>query len=285
MAQFTNQATVSYNGITVNSNIVTGEITQVLSAFKEATTDNYSAGEIVTYVVSIQNSGAVDYTGLVITDNLGEYAFGTDTRVPLTYEGDPILYLVNGQPQATPVVTAGPPLVITGINVPANGNATIIYRARANEFAPLTNGTTILNTVTINGGGLSEDITATNTVTANGGPTLSIFKELTPTTVVENGQILYTFTIQNSGTEAADVTDNVAITDTFSPRLEAPIVVTLDGAVLTETGNYTYDATTGFFATVPGRITVPAATVTQDPVTGAYSVTPGVTVVTVSGTL
>ena len=30
MAQFTNQATLSYNGMTVSSNIVTGEITQVL---------------------------------------------------------------------------------------------------------------------------------------------------------------------------------------------------------------------------------------------------------------
>ena len=34
MAQFTNQASVSYNGITVNSNIVTGEVTQVLSVWK-----------------------------------------------------------------------------------------------------------------------------------------------------------------------------------------------------------------------------------------------------------
>ena len=32
MAQFTNQATMTYRGITTNSNLVTGEITQVLTA-------------------------------------------------------------------------------------------------------------------------------------------------------------------------------------------------------------------------------------------------------------
>ncbi len=285
MAQFTNQATITYNGITVNSNIVTGEITQVLSVQKEATTEDYIAGEIVTYVVSIQNSGTTDYTGLPITDNLGEYPFGTGTVVPLTYEGGPILYLVNGQAQASPTVTAGPPLVITGINVPAGGNAVVIYRARANEIAPLTTGNTITNIATVTGGGLTEAIEDSNIVTAQGGPVLSIFKELTPTTVVENGQITYTFTIQNTGTEAADETDGVVITDIFTPILEVPITVTLNGTVLSQTGNYTYDATTGRFETVAGVITVPAATVTQNPATGAYSVTPGTTVVTVTGTI
>ncbi len=285
MAQFTNQATITYNGITVNSNIVTGEITQVLSAEKEATTDSYTPGEIVTYVVSIQNSGATDYTGLTITDNLGEYTFGTGTLVPLTYEGSPVLYIVNGQTQASPTVTAGPPLTISGISVPAGGNVTVIYRVRANEFAPLNTGNTIINTATVSGGGLSESIVASNTITVEGGPVLTIFKALTPTTVVENGQIQYTFTIQNSGTEEADAADSVVITDIFNPALESPIVVTLNGTVLSEAGNYTYDAATGTFTTLPGRITVPAATITQDSVTGAYSITPGVTTVTVTGTI
>ncbi len=283
MAQFTNQATVSYNGISVNSNIVTGEITQVLSAWKEATTTTYRSGDIVTYVVGIQNSGNIDYTGLTLTDNLGEYVFGTNNRYPLTYEGDPIIYIVNGVTQASPTPVVGPPLVISGINVPANGNAVIIYRVRANEFAPVDGN--ITNTVTINGGGITEDIVATNNLPANAGPNLSILKELTPTTVVENGQILYTFTISNFGTEEADATANVSLTDVFSPVLNAPITVTLNGTTLPQAGNYTYDATTGRFETVDGIITVPAATVTQDPVTGAYSVIPGVTVLTVSGTI
>ncbi len=283
MAQFTNQATVSYNGITVNSNIVTGEITQVLSAWKEATTTTYRSGDIVTYVVGIQNSGNIDYQGLTLTDNLGEYLFGTDNRYPLTYEGDSVIYIVNGVTQASPTAVAGPPLVITGINVPAGGNAVIIYRVRANEFAPIDGN--VINTVTINGGGVTEDIVATNTLPANTDPNLTVFKELTPTTVVENGQILYTFTIRNSGTEAADATDNVTLTDVFSPVINTPLTVTLNGTPLSVGTGYTYDEVSGTFTTAQGVITVPAATVTQDPVTGAYTVTPGTTVLTVSGTI
>ena len=53
MAQFTNQAQLSYNNIVVNSNVVTGEILEVVSANKTAVVDTYSADSTVTYVVSI----------------------------------------------------------------------------------------------------------------------------------------------------------------------------------------------------------------------------------------
>lgn len=46
MAQFTNQASISYNGVTANSNIVTGEITQVLTASKTSVSASYRRGEV-----------------------------------------------------------------------------------------------------------------------------------------------------------------------------------------------------------------------------------------------
>lgn len=48
MAQFTNQASISYNGLTANSNIVTGEIRQVLSASKTSASVSYRAGDVLT---------------------------------------------------------------------------------------------------------------------------------------------------------------------------------------------------------------------------------------------
>ncbi len=293
MAQFTNQASLTYNGVTVNSNIVTGELTQVITATKNATVDNYRQGDIVTYVVSIQNSGVTNYTDLTVTDDLGAYEYTTGlpptttttTLVPLTYTGDPVLYYVNGRLQPAPAVTAGPPLVISGINVPAGQSAELIYRARVNEFAPLGAASTILNTANVSGGGISEAIAANETVTADSEPELSIFKELSPSTIVENGRITYTFVIQNTGAEAADAADALVITDTFSPILGAPLEVTLNGAPLAEGGNYTYNAATGEFATVAGAVTVPGATYTRDTTTGAFVVTPGVTTLTVSGVI
>jgi uncharacterized repeat protein (TIGR01451 family) len=85
MAQFTNQAQLSYNNTVVNSNVVVGEILEVVSADKTAVVNTYSADGTVTYVISLVNSGNTAITNLTITDNLGAYEQGTETRVPLGY--------------------------------------------------------------------------------------------------------------------------------------------------------------------------------------------------------
>jgi uncharacterized repeat protein (TIGR01451 family) len=283
MAQFTNQATLTYNGITTSSNVVTGEITQVINMWKDATVSTYQTGDIITYVVSLQNFGTTDFTGLTLTDNLGAYTVGTQTVVPLTYTGDPVLYYQNGVLQTTPTVTAGPPLVIPNIGVLAGTSTIIIYRARLNEFSPLGAGGQIVNTATVTGDGLSDDLTATETITANNATNLMIMKALAPSTIVENGQITYTFTIQNTGAEATQAT-GVLIADNFDPIL-SNISATLNGTTWTQAGNYTYNATTGAFATVAGQITVPAATYTQNPTTGVWTLVPGVTILQVTGTV
>ena len=284
MATFFNQATLSYNGNSVNSNIVTGELVEVITATKTALTDDYTTGDIVSYAVSIINSGTTDFRGLEITDNLGAYTFNETTLVPLTYVDGSVRYFINGDLTAAPTVTAGPPLTISGITVPAGGNAIIVYSARVNSFAPLGEGSAITNTVTVTGGGLSSDITAEATVPAVTEASLTITKTLNPTTVTDNGELTYTFIIQNTGAQAVTATDDASITDTFDPIIDITDV-TFDGALWTEGTNYTYDETTGLFTTVPGQITVPAATYTQDPATGAYIINPGTVTLTVTGTV
>ena len=283
MATFTNQATLRYNGNVVNSNITTGELLEVLSATKTAVIDTYAQGSDITYVINIVNSGSITFTGISVNDDLGAYTVGANTYVPLDYVAGSAQYYLNGVLQAAPVVTPGPPLLITGITVPANGVATIIYVARANQYAPLSLDGSITNTASISGGGVTE-ITVTETVTAEAGARLTISKSMCPTTVTENGRLTYTFVIENIGNTDAVATDNVAITDTFNPILTG-LVVTYNGVVWTEGVNYTYSEATGEFATIPSQITVPAATYTQDPVTGEWIVEPGVGVLTVTGTV
>ena len=284
MAIFSNQATLTYNGSTTNSNIVYGELLEVLTATKTAVEGTYLPGELVTYVATLRNTGSTALSGLTISDDLGGYPFGTGTLYPLTYEPDSILVFANGIPQTAPTVTAGPPLVISGISVPAGGDTVIVYQARVNSFASPESGGTIVNTVTITGGGLVSPVTATETVSAESAPALTITKSISPSQVVDNQQITYTFLIQNTGNTPVVATDNAAITDTFDPIL-ADLAVTFDGIAWTQGVQYNYTPATGLFATVPGQIVVPAATYTQDPTTGAYSINPGTATLTVTGTV
>lgn len=284
MATFTNKATLSYKGNVTNSNIVTGELLEVLSATKTAVMDDYVANDDVTYVISIVNSGSTAFTGLSITDNLGAYSFGLGQLVPLTYVTGSIRYYINGVLQAAPTVVAGPPLVISGINVPAGGNALLIYEVNVNQYAPLGVSSNIVNAAIIQGGGVSTPISISETIYTQDVSVLTISKAMCPTTVTENGQVTYTFTIQNSGNTAAVLADNVILTDTFDPILN-PISVTFNGAPWSDPTNYSYNSTTGVFATVGGLITVPAATYTQDAVNGNWIINPGVSTLVVTGTV
>ena len=284
MAIFSNQATLTYNGNTTNSNIAYGEILDVLAATKTAVEGSYTPGELVTYVVTLRNTGTAALTGLTVTDDLGGYTFNGATVYPLTYEADSAALFVNGVPQAAPAVTAGPPLTITGLSIPGGGDAVLVYQARANAFADPAAGSTIDNTVTVTGDGLNAPVVATETVAAAAMPMLTISKSITPAQVVDNDRVTYTFVIENTGNQAVVATDDAVITDTFDPVL-TNLAVTFNGAPWTRGVEYQYDETSGLFTTVPGQIMVPAATYTQDPVTGAYTRTPGVVTLVVTGTI
>ena len=282
MATFTNQATLSYRGGTVNSNVVTGQIIEVLSATKYALVDTYGNRDTITYIVSIQNAGSTAVTGASVTDNLGAYPFGATTLIPLDYVDGSLAYYANGVLQPTPTVVGAPELTVSDLTVPAGGNAMIIYQTVTNEFAPPTVDGTIINTATIKG--CSATFEASETITAESAPSLTIDKSLCPCTVTECGQITYTFTIRNFGNTDAVATDDVVVSDLFNPALGA-ITVTYNGVALVEGTDYTYDEATGQFSTVAGVITVPAATFVQDAVTGEWFVTPGVSTLVVTGTV
>lgn len=283
MAFFTNQAQLRYGNEVANSNITVGEIQEVLAVTKTAVKRTYRQDDTVTYIISIVNSGITEYTGLTLTDDLGRYAFGEGERTPLDYIAGTIHYYRNGVIQTAPTVEAGPPLVITGLSVPAGGNATIVYETRLNAYAPLRIESEITNVVTVSGTCITG-ITATETISAVAEPILSITKSVSPVPVTECGRLTYTFVIQNTGNVPADPTTGVIVTDTFDPILR-DLTVTFNGTAWTDPTNYTYDETTGAFATVLGEVTVPAATYTQDPETGEWTTSPGVSTLIVTGTI
>lgn len=284
MATFFNQATLTYNNTTTLSNVVTGEIVGVLSAEKTAVSPNYSSGEDIAYVISIVNNGSVPYSGLTVTDDLGEYTSGELTLVPLTYKEGSVKYYINGILQPAPTVASLSPLTFTGIEVPAGGNTIIVYEAETNSFAPLGAGAVITNNVSVTGEQVTTPVTADETIGTATGPLLSITKELSPVSVPENGRITYTFVIRNTGNEEIVATDNAVIADVFDPAISITSV-TYNGSPWAVGVGYTYDEATGVFTTIAGQITVPAATFTQDPVTGEWVTTPGIATIVVTGTV
>ena len=283
MARFTNQAQLRYGNAVANSNIAVGEILEVLAATKLAVRQTYGQNDSVTYIISIVNSGTAAINGLTITDNLGAYRFNALTLTPLTYIEGMVNYYVNGTAQPTPAVTPGPPLTVTGINVPAGGNVTVVYEAAVNEYAPIASGAELTNAAVITGGGITP-ITVSDTVEVETAPLLTITKSVSPVPVTENGTLTYTFLIQNMGNAPADAATGVVVTDSFDPLLSG-LAVSFNGTAWTEAVNYTYDETTGSFTSNTGQITVPAATYEQDAATGAWVVSPGVSTLVISGTV
>lgn len=284
MATFFNQATLTYSNGSVDSNIVTGELIEALSVSKTPNADSYLAGEEIAYAVGIVNSSSSQSPTLTVTDDLGAYQFGGGTVYPLDYVEGSVRLLINGVPAPSPTVTDTEPLTVTGFNIPAGGNAVLIYSATVNGFASPEAGGTVTNTVTVIGAGVGSGLTASATLPSRGGPILGIVKDITPDRVTANSPITYTITVTNSGNEAADATDDIVVSDAFDPVLTITSV-TLNGTPLTEGSDYTYNTATGLFTTARGLITVPAATYTVDETTGEYTVTPGRAVLTVNGTV
>ncbi len=294
MATFYNQATITYNGNTVTSNRVVGEIEEPLTIEKSALEENYRPNEPVNYVISFTNTSDTDITNASVSDNLGLYEFtpAEEGATPIdlrsmTFVDGSGRYYVNSIEQTENLPTfeldAEGNLNVTGITVPANGDAMVIYKAVPNEFAPLGEDApavvrTITNTATLTSDASEEKPTATLTLPANLDPVLSLEKNISPVPVIDNEEITYTFDITNTGATAAT---GVAFADTFDPIL-SNITATLDDNPFTE---FDYDEATGEFTIDEGNIIVPAATYTQDETTGEWTTTPSTVTLTVTGTI
>ena len=284
MATFYNQATLSFGGRITNSNITEGEIISGITLTKRAVSTNYGPGDGIVYAITLVNADATAKNGITITDDLGAYTLpgSTEAFIPLTYVDGSILYYQNGALQPTPTIETANNLTISGIDVPAGGNVTLLYEARANSFAPLSADSSIFNTVVAGDGSACEPLGDSTEIPTRNEPNLTIAKAVSPAVINCGGEVTYTFIVQNTGNTAVVATDNLTVADTFNPMLKG-ITVSLNGEELVEGIGYNYNEDTGEFTTNPGAISVPAATYTRYVETGAVTTTPGVAIITVTG--
>lgn len=283
MATFTNQASMTYNGKSILSNVVVGQVRNELIVDKTAVQQRYAHGDTITYVVSIRNFSMTPRNDLTVEDDLGAKVLRAGLSYPLMFLAGNEKYFVNGEPKGAPTRAEGYPLRFTGITVPAGGTVTIVYETVVTEFAPLDFGTGITNTVKVLGLAVNETPTATETIRPKMGPVLHVAKSIFPAVVPEGGILTYSFLITNSSHAPAMADGGAVVTDRFSPILKN-ITVTLDGTVLQEE-QYTYNPITGEFSTLPTRISLAGATIVTDPDTGLTTVTPAARMLTVTGTV
>ena len=286
MAQITNQAnlTFRYGNATGNavSNIATATFLDPLSVEKTSVDETYRADDRLTYVLSVQNNGNATITGINLVDDLGTYTLpGGTTVTPLTY-GDAAALYINGV-YVSPI-TGTETLNSVTFTIPSlapGANALVVYQVVINEYAPLSTGSTVVNTVTVTSPSVGIPLTDTNTVTVEDYADIGIQKDMSPDPVSDGDLLTYTFTISNAGNTPAT---GVVLTDAFNPA-PSNITVTVGGLPVPAT-DYTYE--NGLLTLPTGtnyQMTGPAATITQDPATGVVTVNPGTLLITVTGTI
>lgn len=285
----TNRATVNYSNGSVNSTVVSNAVSTRLNygleIGKTSISETYRTGKDITYVITVTNNGANAIEDITVTDDLGAYIFNGNRIVPLTYIG-PAQLFINGisSGEITPItVTDGILFVIDSI--PANGNAQIIYIARANEYAGDALDTCIVNTATADNDcscPCDEPVSDSNTICVEEFADLRVIKSACPDPVVCGETLNYNIELYNYGNKPAT---DVVLTDTFTPPL-ANITVSVNGTVI-PASDYSYvNGTLTLPSAASGyEIAVPAATFERNATTGIVSVTPGNLGITISGTV
>ena len=284
----TNQArlTYLYGGETgsATSNMASAVIPDVIEATKTALAEDYRADDEITYVITVVNNCCAGDVTVTVTDDLGTFTpDGCPSPVtPLTYVGPANLYIDGIMSMALDVNDdEDNEVVFTLPALDSGSSAVIVYKAQVNEFAQLSEGSTIENTATVAAtGNCAQTTEASLVLPVAEYADVSVIKSMSDGCGCGTG-MTYTFDLYNSGnTEATGVT----LTDVFNP---VPTIssITVNG-VPVATADYTF---TGGTLTLPApsgtqlAITVPAADITED-CTGT-TVVPGTTQIVVVGSL
>lgn len=278
---FYNTATLTYAGNTVRSNTVSGTITEAMNGDKIPLSRTYRKGDEVSYLITIRNTSNTVMNNVTVTDDLGKGIYGTGIHTPMAVKQDSVNVLVNGTPVLDADILTEPELTVSGFDIPVIGNATIAYTAVLNDFAPLTAGEEITNTVEVNADNLAAPISFDADIAPAVGAVLAVEKNLMPTVIPEDGSLIYTFTIRNFGNAATTTADAVVLSDIFTPKIAISNVY-YGRTQWQENVNYTYED--GVFTTLANQITVPAATFTRG-TDDAVLIEPGTATIVITGTV
>ncbi len=282
----TNRATVNYrygtNTAEAVSNTTSTTLNGALSIQKTSLTDNYRIGQSVTYVISIRNGSGNTAEDIIVTDDLGTYTQSGNEYSPLTFIGNAQLF-INGVFSGTITPDIEEHSIVFDISeIPAYGNAQIIYSARVNGFANGGSNSVITNTASANFAcdcPCDGPVSDSNTITTEQFAELRLVKSSCPNPIICGETLTYVIDIYNYGNIPAT---EVVLTDAFVPAL-SDLSVSVDGAIIPES-DFRY---VGGVLTLPNQsggtqLSVPAATFGQSP---DFEIIPGRLQIVLTGTI
>lgn len=262
MDNISNQATLSYNNTTTNSNTVTTQILSLynLTATKESLQTTYTPNQSITYLTRVENTGSASLYNLTIVDNLADGL--------INYLNGSVKGYLNGTEINVNVISTANNVTFTIDNVMNPGdNVIIVFKTST----PLTRPDVLTNVqnISANGGTTTGPIVSANpsaSVELASYAALEIIKSANKPSIYSGDSLTYTFQITNSGNELAN---NVTFSDIF------PTGYTINTITLTtptSTTPVSYDPTTyvtGNTLTIPA-LTIPVGTSTLT-VVGTYT--------------
>ena len=274
------QISYSYGGGEASSAVSNQTSTTLLDRYtmlvtKTTLTPELRAGNNAAFVVYVENNGAAALSDITVEDDLGAALGGTPQ---LEYVDGSAAFYLNGSPVAgTAAASADGVTFSVTEQLDPGSNLIVMYLAKLSETAdaPVTNTAV----VTANTGAVPREpvtATASATVTPAAFANVTVFKSADRDTVVEGDTLVYTFTLMNTGFEAAEA---VTLTDAFPAEFIVNSVSLYTGGTETPVDPADY-AVTGTTLTLPAAgspltISVPEATEEG----------PGITEITVTGTI
>lgn len=271
-----NRASISYNGsgVVLSNQTNTTLVDQyTVELTKTPVVDTVIAGGDAVYVISLVNTGAGALDGATLTDNLG----GTEN--PLSYVDGSAQFYMNGELSAGTATTGADGVVFSYADTITPGdNLLVIYAASVG----IAQTGTITNTVTADVPTAEQTqriivAQASATVTITPVANVSIFKTASADTVQIGDTLTYTFTLMNTGSEAAE---NINFTDALPEQFSVTSVS------YTADGTETPIADTDYTIEAPNTLIIPADGSTLEiSVPAATEEGPGITTITVTGTI
>ena len=169
-------------------------------------------GDTVTFTIVYRNTGVGSVNGVVMTDILPSN---------LTY--------INGSANNTPSYTPATHTLVWALGtVPSSGpssSAQVTFKALVDTKAQL--GTTLNNTATVTGTGITTPVTSNTTTTLVSAPSLAVTKTALPNATSPGGAVTFTISYANNGNWYAS---NAVITDKLPLHL-TPVTGTYLGGV------------------------------------------------------